>query len=372
MKNRMQSNTWVITVPVALAISAINPAWSHDSDLTIVSWGGAYTRSQILAYVDPYEQESGASIDVQDYNGGLKQIRSQVASHNTTWDLVDANLADAIRGCEEGLLEKIDHSILSPAPDGTPAVDDFLPGLLPECAVGEVIWSTVIAYDGKQFKGDAPDTVADFFDLTRYPGRRALRRSPQVSLEWALMADGVPTDKVYETLSTDAGVERAFAKLDTIKDAVVWWEAGAEPPQLLESGEVAMTSAFNGRMFDPIEQGRDFVLVWDGQVWDADLWVIPKRTRRDNLEDILSFITFATSTKRLADQAKYIPYGPARRSSMAMVNDAMKALLPTAPENAANALELDAKFWAENQTKLERLFEHWLARKEPFASWHVR
>ncbi len=36
------------------------------------------------------------------------------------------------------------------------------------------------------------------------------------------------------------GVDRAFAKLDTIKDSVVWWEAGAQPPQLLADGEVVM------------------------------------------------------------------------------------------------------------------------------------
>lgn len=364
MKSSLKT-AWLTAIGV-LGIAVTNPILGHEG-LIVVSWGGAYTKSQILAYIEPYEDKTGTTIYVEDYDGGLKEISAQVESYNTTWDMVDLDLADATRGCEEGLLEKIDHSILPPAPDGTPAKEDFLPGTLPECAVGQVVWSTIVAYDGNRFRDNPPQTIVDFFDIEKFPGNRGLRKSPRVNMEWALLADGVPIDKVYETLSTEEGLERAFAKLETIKRHVVWWESGSEPPQLLADGQVAMTSAWNGRIYNAIvEKDRDFVIIWDGQVWDFDLWGVPKRTRTQNLDEILDFIKFATATERLAEQSKYIAYGPARKSSMALVSEDIKPYLPTAPENARNALKIDAQWWAENEKEITRRFETWSARKLPF------
>ena len=114
--------------------------------------------------------------------------------------------------------------------------------------------------------------MKDFFDLKNFPGTRAFRKDPQPAMEWALLADGVPTDKVYETLSTEAGIKRAFAKLDTIKKSLIFWEAGAQPPQMLADGEVAMTSAYNGRIFNAqVKENRPFTIIWDNQIFILDI-----------------------------------------------------------------------------------------------------
>lgn len=232
----------VLLCAAMLSVAGLGTAVAEES-LTIVSWGGAYTKSQVEAYHKPFTEMTGVKIHSEDYNGGLAQIKAQVESGNVTWSLVDVELSDALRGCEEGILEQIPTSILPSAPDGTPADQDFLPGMLQDCAVGTIIWSTVFAFNGDKFEGDKPQTLQDFFDTKKFPGKRGLRKSPRVTLEWALMADSVPVDKVYDTLSTEEGLARAFAKLDTIKADTIWWEAGAQPPQLLADGEVAMTSA---------------------------------------------------------------------------------------------------------------------------------
>lgn len=372
MQHPMRIAAQLLTV-AALVQLANAPAWAHG-DLTVTSWGGAYTRSQMLAYVIPYEAETGLTLTMDTYNGELADVRAQVAAHNVTWDVVDMELGDAIRGCEEGLLEKIDHSALPPAPDGTPAKEDFLPDMLTECAVGQVIWSTLVAYDAERFGDDPPAALADFFNLSRYPGKRGLRRSPKVNLEWALLADGVSVDQVYETLATDEGLQRAFEKLDTIKQDIVWWEAGDQPARLLAEGEVVMSSVFNGRIYAAIEdQGHNFGVIWDGQGWDYDMWVIPKRTPKTaDLDTAMAFIAFATDTRRLADQARYISYGPARQSSLELLDEAIKPHLPTAPANAEAALRIDAGWWARHQDRVQRQFEHWLALKEPFELWHQR
>ena len=353
------TKTLLATTALAFAAGAVSAG-----ELTVVSWGGAYTKSQVEAYQKPWMAETGNTIISEDYNGGLAEVKSQVEAGNVTWDLVDVELSDAVRGCDEGLLEPIDKSILPPAPDGTPAEDDFLEGALTECAVASIVWSTVFAYDSSKTEGVSG--IADFFDLEKFPGKRGLRKSPKATLEMALIADGVPAGEVYDLLGTDEGVDRAFAKLDTIKNDVVWWEAGAQPPQLLADGEVVMTTAYNGRIFNAaVAENKPFVVNWDGQILDFDLWVIPKGA--PNKELALEFVAYSTDTQRLADQAAWISYGPARKSSgplVGMFNDGKTEMGPHMPTSEAalkNALVNDFEFWADHQDELNERFNAWLA-----------
>ena len=330
-----------------------------QKDLTIVSWGGSYTRSQMLAYVKPYRDEIGEWVAMETYGGGLDEIREQIETANVTWDVVDFEQSDLLRACEEGLLEKADPSILSPGADGTAVAEDFIDGALTECGYGQTIWSTVVAYDTESVGDTPPSTLADFFDVTAYPGKRGIRRDPRVVMEWALIADGVAPSDVYAVLGTEEGQAQAFAMLDKIKTSIVWWENGEEPIALLENDNVVMTSVWNGRTYRPIvEDEMPMALLWDGQIWDIDSWGIPAGS--DNLEKAKDFIRYSTDTERLADQANYISYGPARRSSMALIPDDIKVHLPTFEENLAHALQLDAGWWAANQAAVSAAFEEWL------------
>lgn len=354
------------TILMGTAASVMFAGVASAEDLTVVSWGGAYTKSQVEAYQKPWMAKTGKSIISEDYNGGLAEVKAQVEAGNVTWDIVDVELSDAVRGCDEGLFEEIDPSILPAGTDGTPAADDFIEGAINDCAVANIVWSTIFAYD-KSVLADGPANLVDFFDLEKFPGKRGMRKSPKAMMEMALIADGVSHDEVYDVLSTPEGVEQAFAKLDTIKDQVVWWEAGAQPPQLLADGEVVMTTAYNGRIFNAaIGEGQDFEIVWDGQVLDFDLWAIPKGA--PNLENALDFLTFSTETEQLAAQASWISYGPARMSAGPLVgtfNDGkteMAPHMPTAEANMTTALVNDFEFWADNQDELNERFNAWLAQ----------
>ncbi len=355
-------NAWtrVAAFGLASAILASGSAVAQTKDLTVVSWGGSYTRSQMLAYVKPFRKESGEWVSMETYAGGLDEIREQVETANVVWDVVDFELSDLVRGCNEGLLEKIDHASLPPGDDGTPAADDFIAGAFTDCGVGQTVWATVVAYADNAVGDARPATLADFFDTRAFPGKRGLRRDPRVNMEWALLADGVAPDQVYATLETEEGQARAFAVLDRIKTSIVWWEEGTEPVALLDSGAVAMTSVWNGRLFRPIaEDGKPFTILWDGQIWDIDSWGIPKGS--DNKAKAMDFIRFSTGSGPLAEQTKYISYGPARKSAMAMVAESTKALLPTAEANMASALQSDANWWADRHEELSAKFEQWLA-----------
>ncbi len=351
----------------ALAVAAVSTAASAEGSITAVSWGGAYTKSQVEAYHKPFTAKTGVTVNSVDYSGGIAEVKAQVEAGNVTWDIIDVELSDAVRGCDEGIFEKLNHDDLPAGADGTPAKDDFLPGTLHECAVANIIWSTIYAYDDSTIGDKKPATMADFFDTTTWAGKRGMRKGPKPNLEFALIADGVPAADVYGELAKPEGVDRAFNKLATIKGDVVWWEAGAQPPQLLADGEVLMTTAYNGRIFNAaVGENKPFVIVWDGQVWDLDLWAIPKGA--PNMENAMEFLKFSTATEQLAAQASWISYGPARKSSGPLVgkfNDGkteMATHMPTHPDNLKNAVQNDFLWWADNQDALNERFNAWLAQ----------
>jgi putative spermidine/putrescine transport system substrate-binding protein len=353
----MRKHLLIGLASVLLSVSAL-PALGQDR-LNVVSWDGAYVKSQVLGFIRPYEEATGIEVTVLQYSGGIAEIRRQVRAWNVHWDIVDLELFDAIRACEEGLLEKIDHSKLPPAPDGTPAEEDFIgPSLMP-CGVGNVIGSTVVSFDPERLK-KTPTGLADFFNLRDFPGRRGLRRSPQGNLEWALIADGVERERVYEVLDTDEGLERAFRVLNRIKPYIDWWQTGEDAVRLLETGQVAMTSIYSGRIHDAVQRGENFEILWDGQIWFYDVWGVPKNGQRT--ERALEFLHFATSTHSLARQANYIPYGPVRQSSMEFVDEKMKSMLPTAEQNMKTAIELNAQWWSDNMDRITQRWEEWLRR----------
>jgi putative spermidine/putrescine transport system substrate-binding protein len=345
---------------IAVFLMALQPAAAQDQ-VVVASFGGAYTASQSKAYFEPYAKTTGRRVLTADYNGGLAELRAQVQGGNGAWDVIDLEMQDAVRACDENLIERIDPASLAPATDGTPAKADFIAGTLLDCGVGTIVWSNIIAYDTRKFSGETPKTIADFFDLRRFPGKRGLSNKPNTNLEWALMADGVPIDQVYKMLATKEGLDRAFRKLDTIKGQAVFWGAHAQAPQLLADGEVVMTAAANGRIQDAVsKEGKPFAIVWDGQIWNLDVWAISKASR--NKTTALDFVKFASTGERLADQTKWIAYGPVRKSSQALVAPDLRPNLPTAEQNMKNALANDFEFWADRQDEINQRWTAWMAR----------
>ncbi len=336
------------------AISLIGISAAAAADITIVSWGGAYQESQRKAFIEPYATETGAKVTEEEYNGEIAKIRAMVETKSVTWDVIDVDTQTALAGCAEGVLEVIDWAKLG--------LDrsKFIGGDVTDCAVPNILYSTVIAYDTDKTP-DGPKTIADLFDMQKFPGKRALQKNPFVNLEWALLADGVPMEKVYETLSTPEGVDRAFKKLDTIKKDVVWWEAGAQPPQLLADGVVVMTSSWNGRIYNAVKsEGKHFAIMWDHQAYDWDWWAIPAGTPR--LDEAYKFVSFASDPERMADQTNYISYGPANRDAAANVNPDVLPNLPSAPQNLTTAFGPDPQFWADHGEELRERFNAWLAQ----------
>ncbi|MCX7565807.1 extracellular solute-binding protein [Sulfitobacter sp. F26169L] len=365
--------TKTLMTSTALTVAAsMSFAESHmANEMTIVSWGGAYSNSQQKAYHDPYMEKTGVKIiNDESSNEAVAKLRAMNEAGNVTWDVVDVVAADALRLCDEGLAMEIDpDEMLADGDDGSKASDDFGDLLVGDCFIPQIVYSTTVGYRTDLVGDKAPTDICALFDLEAYPGKRSLEKRPINNMEWALLCDGVAKDEVYDVLETAEGQQQALDKLATIKDNVVWWSAGADTPQLLADGEVIMGSTYNGRLFSLIEeQNQPVAMLWDAQVFDLDGWIIPTGLTDERKARALDYIMFATDTKRLADQAKYIAYGPARKSSAPLVDKHaelgidMAPHMPTDPENAKNTFLYNYEFWADYRDDIDAKFQAWLVQ----------
>ena len=356
------------------AVSVTTSSWA----VVMVSWGGAYTESQKLGYGDPAAKKLGIPIDWVDYSGGLSEIKAQIAAGAITWDVIDVYAMDTIIGCDEGLFVEFDFDKdFPPAPDGTPASQDFFTAMPSKCAVGNILYSWTYAYHDEKIGSKKPKKIKDFFNTKKWPGKRGIYKSAMHNLEIALAADGVKPgkggSKIYEILETDAGLDRAFNKIKELctdpKGGCVFWSAGAKPPELLMQGEVVMATGWNGRFFNAeIGEGAPLKQVWDAQGLDYQYMSVIKGG--PNEADAMKAIAEMTSTEGLAGSAKYIAYAPWRKSSLKVIEAGepwykdgktnMMEQMPTHPNNTKNYFLVDPIFWADNSTEIG---ERWEAMK---------
>lgn len=342
------------TLKFAALVTGLAAA-SHGlaADLTIVSFGGANKEAQVKAFYKPWQQASGSKIISGEYNGEMAKVKAMVDTRSVSWDAVEVESAELARGCDEGMFETLD-----PAQIGLDS-KDFVPGAIQPCGIGFLVYSTVLAYNASKLK-EAPTGWKDFWDVERFPGKRGLHKLAKSTLEFALIADGVAPGEVYTLLATEAGQDRAFAKLDQIKPHIQWWEAGAQPPQYLAAGDVVMSSVYNGRLSAEQRKTYDLKIVWSGGLYEFDSWAIPRGASRQ--EKTREFIAFSLEPQQQKSFAEHIDYGAANLQAMGLLDKARIAELPTAPENLAQQVPVDALFWADHGEHLEQRFNAWASR----------
>jgi putative spermidine/putrescine transport system substrate-binding protein len=342
----------VVTGAMVVAALAAGVAYAQSRKLTVVSWGGAYQDAQKVVYFEPLKA-SGVDMIDESWDGGVGVLRAKVQGGNAGWDVVQVESDELEIGCEEGLYQPLDFSKIG-------GKEAYLDAAVHKCGVGAIVYNFVLGYDKDKIK-TAPQGWADFFDTKKFPGKRALRQGPKTNLEIALIADGVPPAEVYNVLKTDAGIERAFKKLSTIKNDIVWWKSGAQPVQMLAAGEVALTSVYNGRIDAAnTKDKRNFGIQWNGSLYTIDSWVILKGS--PNQEAAYKFLAFVGKPENQAKLPTHIAYGVTNKAATALIDAKRLADLPTSPDNFKNAIEINTQFWLENNDKLTERFNKWAAQ----------
>ncbi len=348
---RIRTNALASVTAALITGATLNAAAAGD--LTIVSWGGAYQDAQSKAIFGPVAKAMGIKFKEESY-GGISDVRLKVQAGAVTWDIIDTGSGGGARGGVEGILEPLDYNIID--------VSSFVPGTYLSHCVGTITFSTVFAYNTETYSGaSVPKTWADFWDVKKFPGKRAYRGKSSGALEPALLADGVPRDKVYEVLDSEDGVKRAIDKIRQLKPHVaIWWKSGAQHAQLMKDGEVDMTTGWNGRFDVAIADGAKAAYSYQDALLDYDCFAIPKGAPNKDLA--MKFLAEASKPKYQADMPKYITYGPtnAKAYELGTIDEKVARMLPSHPENAKSQLVVNNDWYGKWEKKVEAQYQDML------------
>ena len=344
---RHQART-LVTALAGAAVLASGAAAARE--LMVVGFGGPFQDNARVALFQGYSKATNQPVKDDVYNGEMAKVYSMVKSGDVTTDVIMVEAPELIRGCEDGIFEKIDWSVVKK--------DKFIPGGTTTCGAGAVLWGVTLFYDPAKVQ-NGPDTYAKLWDVKTYPGKRLLRQSPKTTLEIALLADGVPPSDVYKVLATPAGQKRAFDKLDQIKPQLMWWKSGTQPVQLIASGDATYAVGFTGRIVRANEGGAKYPLLWKTLLYSVDYWAVVKGS--PNAKEGMKMIEWITDTKPLLALADIYAVSPANKEAAA--NPALSAKNPgMLSSHVDGGLFIDTEFWVANGEDLEQKFNAWLAK----------
>jgi putative spermidine/putrescine transport system substrate-binding protein len=131
--------------------------------------------------------------------------------------------------------------------------------------------------------------------------------------------------------------------------------------QLLASGEAAMTTSFNGRVyFANKNDKRNFKTAWNQEILSFDYWAILKGSpNRESAYKFLAFFADPSVEKNFPD---YIPNGMPNQKTSALMSKDILPHMPTNPQFFPHALQFNAQFWNDNTDKLTERFNKWVAQ----------
>ncbi len=311
------------------------PGLAHAEQITFVSQGGAYQEAQTKAILDPVAELLGITVNQDSSPDAWPVIKTQTASGKVIWDVIDTPPKDCIRGGEQGMIEKLDFSKL-------PNAEKMPAEYKSPYSVAYEFYSSVLVYNKQKFGDNPPKTWADFWDVKKFPGTRALRNHPLATLEAALLADGVPADKLYPL-----DVDRAFKKLEEIKPHIaVWWTSGAQSAQLLADGEVDMEMAWNGRVAAVAKEGAPVGYTFNQGFLQYTSLCIMKGA--PNLDTAVKFVNAALTPEIQANFPTYIDYGPGNPEAYktGKISDERAKEMPSSPENAKQQVLVSDEWWS--------------------------
>jgi putative spermidine/putrescine transport system substrate-binding protein len=344
-----------VAVLISAAVGLGTPvAFAQQKTLTISSWGGAFQKAQREAWFNLVEKELGVIIK-EDTTSGVADIRAQVASGKPTWDLSTQGAYSCALLQKEGKLEKFDAPTL--------AVNADVPAdLRSDYWVSQIVYSVAIGWREKAFGGKKPTGWSAFWDTKNFPGQRSVRRHPIYALEMALIADGVPMDKLYPL-----DVDRAFKKLEQLKpNVLVWWNSGAQSAQVLKDGEVDMVSAWNGRIqaiqSEPEGKAGKIGVTFDEQILVSDCWLIPKgAANKDLAMKAIAIMMRPEVNARISNFINYAPSNSKSYDTGVIPKDKLSGL-PNSPENIKKGFFQSVDWWVNNSDEMVKRFDAFLQK----------
>jgi putative spermidine/putrescine transport system substrate-binding protein len=333
---------------VALAAVWVPSAGGQEAvTLTYASYGGALKDAEVKAFLEPYMKLHSNIKVLYDIIDRAKLI-AMVESNNVTWDVADVG-NDFGLAAHEKYLEKIDCSVVPCA--------DLQPDKYPTTGY-RVAWSVSgvgLGYNTtKMPAGKTPQSWADFFDLQKFPGKRSsMNDASSFVLEVALVADGVPANKVYPL-----DIQRGLRKWDAIKSEVKFTDNFQGCAEAVATGDAVMGLCWTGRFATMRKNGAPVEIQWNGTTLNGGYFAIPKGSK--HVKEAMQFIAYMVSPEPCARISEYIPYGCPNVKSSAYVKASVKPNLGTS--HAATAIFINDMYWDQHRDELFKTWQAWLTK----------
>lgn len=319
---------------------------AQPSRMIIPNSGGALEEAYREAYFKTFTEQTGIEISGGPYVG-VGKVKAMVENNAVDVHTLNIDAAEAAVAAREGLLEPIDYSIVDPNNMMIPeARKEFF--ILADVAAYNMAWNT------NSFTNETrPKDWAEFFDPEAKPGQRSLWKLAPQTLEVAAMGGGQPREDLYPI-----DVDLALEMLSRIRDQITWWDSGAQSAQLLIDNEVDVGTTWNGRVYQPKEDGAPIDYTFDHCLHVFDAFIIPKGA--PNVEESMMFLANLVKPENQATFSRHIPYGPVVPAAFDMLDEATKARLPNSPQNSTTAVPINVEYWAESGAELYDKFNRWL------------
>ena len=365
MSCSLRKRLWVLVVLViGLAIGAgcgdddsdegQNTGGTGGQDLsgqeaTFVTFGGAEDADFRAAFAKPVATQTGLDLSYTSPTSYPK-IRTQVETGNVEWTVVMADAWWSIQYCGD-LLDKRPSDVDVSAVDPRYQVDD--------CGVAGDTFTFNVVYNSDEFADDPPESWQDFFDTEKYPGKRGIWGSYVVNgiLEGALLADGVAPEDLYPL-----DLDRAFAKLDTIRDDITFYDSLAQSEQLMTSNEASMvlTGTETSGYHVATEGNPEWKPVWNQAIESWDYWIVPKGA---NLDAATALLNRIASPEAQSDLAERTPSGwtVEEISPEPKLSSELTAWSPSVAEHRNLTIPLDQDWWAENYEETNARWTEWVS-----------
>jgi putative spermidine/putrescine transport system substrate-binding protein len=328
-----------------LAAPFIRRARAQAKTVYVNSYGGVWETSWKKAFFDPFTAATG--IQVKTVPGvAFAKLKAQVQTKNYEWDVINLGDVEYGQAVLEGLIEKVD-----PAAAHT---DQIPPQMVRDYAITSYSLGTNLVYRKDRFPNGGPQSWADFWDVKKFPGARCLFDRSFTCLAFALLADGVPADKLYPM-----DLDRAFRKMSELKPHIrTWWRDGSQSQQLIRDGEVDMIAMWSARAIDLIEDKVPLELVWNqAEIYYANL-MVPRGDPR--AREAWEFCHFVAQAKPQADFAMLLPYGPANPGARALMTETRLRQTPAWPDHEKIGFKHDAAWIAPRLAQIRERWTQWL------------
>ena len=319
---------------VAGLTAASGDAEAAANEIVMWNWGGQSEQCHGEAIGKPFTAATGMPLKF-DTSGPLQgKIKEMVDSGKVTADVCDADGFDAIALGKSGHLEPIDYKIVDK--------NMIKPGFAWDHGVCVIFYGYAFMYDTKVFGSNPPASWADFFDTKKFPGKRSLYKWANGAIEGALLADGVPKDKLYP-----CDVPRALAKIKSIKADSIYWGSGAEGHDMIVNGDVAMGMVWQnrGHAIEQDSKGR-YKLVMNEAIAMPGAYIVPKGNPagRDNVMKFIQQALQIDSQLKLLDCLGMTPSNPA---AFEKIPEALQPYAINSKQNIDRAVFNDPVWWAD-------------------------